>query len=276
MKFVRITGKSVADFYGDGGLMLAGSLSYFTMMALVPFCMFLLALFGYFLGHDPAFYKFFLNKLSNLFPSVTGEITHDILNLISSGRVRRFSLVLYGLLSYQVFASLEKSLNIIFKVKQKRHFLLSLLLSLAVITLVMALLILSFVASSLLPLLKVIKPYVPVLKIGKLTALTIAYLVPFVLVLFTVTAVYVLMPKTKVKLQNAFKGAFFTTLLLEIAKHLFTWYVASITDLGKIYGSLSAVIVFLLWMFYSSSIFLIGAEIVHNLGNTAQARGKKR
>jgi uncharacterized BrkB/YihY/UPF0761 family membrane protein len=32
----------------------------------------------------------------------------------------------------------------------------------------------------------------------------------------------------------------------------------------------------LLWMFYSSSIFLVGAEIVRNLGSGAQVRGKKR
>jgi membrane protein len=212
----------------------------------------------------------------NLFPAVTHEITSDILNLISSRALGRISLVLYGLLSYQVFASLENSLNVIFKVKQRRHIFLSVLLSLAMITLMIALLLLSFLAASLLPFLKVARPYFPALKIGKLTAFAIAYLVPFVLVLFSVTAVYVLIPKAKVKLTNALRGAFFTTLFLEIAKHLFTWYVVSITDLGKIYGPLSAFIVFLLWMFYSSSIFLIGAEIVHNLGNPVQARGKKR
>jgi membrane protein len=276
VRVVRIVGRSIADFYRDGGLMLAGSLSYFMMMALVPFCMFLLALFGYFLGHDPAFYHFFLNKLVNLFPSVTHEITGAILNLISSRTLRRISFVLYGLLSYQVFASLENSLNVIFKVKRRRHICLSVLLSLALITALIALLLLSFLAASLLPFLRVAKSYIPVLKIGKLTAFAIAYLVPFVLVLFAVTVVYVLMPKAKVRLVNALKGAFFTTLFLEIAKHLFTWYVVSITNLGKIYGSLSAVIVFLLWMYYSSSIFLIGAEIVHNLGTGAQVWGKKR
>jgi membrane protein len=276
VRFVRIIGKSLADFFGDGGLVLASSLSYFTMMALVPFCIFLLAVFGYFLGHHPAFYNFFLNKLVNLFPSVTHDVTKDILQLVSSRALRRISFILYGLLSYQVFASLEHSLNTIFKVKQKRHFFLSVLLSLAVITLMIILLLLSFVAASLLPFLKVIKPYVPVLRIGKLTAFAIAYIVPFVLVLFTVTSVYTLFPRAKVRLGNALRGALFTTILLEIAKHLFTWYVVSITDLGKIYGPLTAFVVFLLWMFYSSSIFLVGAEIVHNLGSGIQVRGKKR
>ncbi len=276
MKFFRIIGRSIADFFSDGGLMLASSLSYFAMMALVPFCMFTLALFGYFLGQHPPVYHFFFDKLVGLFPTATREITNDILHLISSKTLRRVSFVLYGLLSYQVFGSLENSLNVIFKVKKKRGILLSVLLSVAVVTLIIVLLLLSFVAASVLPLLRVAAPYFPGLKIGTLTAFALSYVGPFVVVLFTVTSVYILLPKTKVALQNAFKGACFTAILLEIAKHLFTWYVVSIAQLGKIYGPLTAFIVFLLWMFYSSSIFLIGAEIVHNLGGPAHARGKKR
>jgi len=37
---------------------------------------------------------------------------------------------------------------------------------------------------------------------------------------------------------------------------------------GAIYGSLTAIVTFLMWLFYSSSIFLVGAELVHNLGNS--------
>lgn len=276
MNFFRIVSKSMGDFFRDGGLTLASSLSYFSMMALVPFCMFTLALFGYFLGQHPTVYHFFFDKLVSLFPTATREITNDILHLISSKALRRLSLILYGLLSYQVFASLEHSLNIIFKVKKRRSILFSLLLSVAVVTLIIVLLLLSFIAASVLPLLNAVFPYFPGLKIGRLTAFALAYVAPFVVVLFTVTCVYILLPKTKVRLQNAFSGACFTAILLEIAKHLFTWYVVSIAQLGKIYGPLTAFIVFLLWMFYSSSIFLIGAEIVHNLGGPAKARGKKQ
>lgn len=276
MRHARIVFKSVADFFSDGGLTLASSLSYFAMMALVPFCMFTLALFGYFLGQHPSVYNFFFNKLIDLFPAATKDITNDILHLISSKVLRRLSLVLYGLLSYQFFASLENSLNVIFKVKKKRGILLSVLLSVAVVTLIIVLLLLSFFAASLLPLLKIISPYLPALKIGKLAAFALSYLAPFVVVLLTVTGVYMLLPKARVRLTDAFKGACFTAVLLEIAKHLFTWYVVSISQLGRIYGPLTAVIVFLLWMFYSSSIFLIGAEIVHNLGAPGKARGKRQ
>ena len=51
----------------------------------------------------------------------------------------------------------------------------------------------------------------------------------------------------------------------KIAKHIFTWYVGTVIVYGTIYGPLTAFIVFLLWVFYSSCIFLVGAEIVHSL-----------
>ena len=253
--------------------MFAASMSYFTMMALVPFCLFVVTLLGYLLGHYPEFYKFFLTRLVNMFPAATQEITQDISKLISLKGIGKLGIVLYGLLSYQVFASYEAALNAIFKVQKKRKLIFSLLISLTVVTLIIALLMISFAATTLAPLLKALSPLLPGLKIGKLTQFIIRFVLPFILVLFTVTMLYILIPKAKVRFRNSFRGAIFTALFLEIAKHLFTWYVSSVAQLGKIYGPLTAVISFLLWVYYSSSIFLIGAEIVHNSDNAMKKRG---
>lgn len=266
MRFLRVLGKSAVDFYRDGGLMLAGSMSYFIVTALVPFCMFLMTILGYFLGHYPQFYAFVVGRLTSLFPSVTAGITQEIVKLISYKGIGKIGILLYGFLSYQVFASIENSLNTVFKVKQKRNIACSVLISLMVVTSIIVLLIFSFGAASAIPLLNVLKPYLPDLKIGRVTAFIIQFVLPFVLVMVTVTLVYKLLPRAKVRLSDAVRGAFFTALFLELAKHLFTWYVVSIIHFGKIYGPMTAFILFLLWMFYSSCIFLIGAELVHNLG----------
>jgi len=271
MRILKVVGKSFVDFFRDDGLMLAGAMSYFSMMALVPFCLFLITLFGYFLGHYPEFYNFFLAKLVDFFPDVTHDITDEILKLISYKGLGQFSLVLYGLLSYQVFASLENSLNVIFKIKKKRNFFFSILVSLLVVTLIIALLITSFAATSIIPLLKTYKAFGISLKIGKIKEVIIRFVLPFILVLFTVNMMYMLIPRVRIRFANAFKGAFFTTIFLEIAKHVFTWYVGAVAQFGKIYGPLTAFVVFLLWVFYSSSIFLIGAEVVRNLGGSKKA-----
>lgn len=272
MRHVRIIGRSVIDFFRDDGLMFAASMSYFTMMAIVPFCLFVATLFGYLLGHYPEFYNFFLRRLVSFFPEVTNKIIQDIAKLISYKGIGKVGLVLYGLLSYRAFASYEAALNAIFKVKTKRRFIFSVLISLSVVTLIIALVMLSFAATSIVPLLKALSPFLPGLKIGKITQFIIRFIVPFVLVLLVVTMLYILIPNTRVSFFHSFRGAMFTTIFLEIAKHIFTWYVSSVVGLGKIYGPLTAIISFLLWVYYSSSIFLIGAEIVHNSG-TAKKNG---
>ena len=247
--------------------MLAGSISYFTMMAIVPFWLFLVTIFGYLLGHYQGFYQFLSNKLIDFFPTITSGITRELGKLIALKGIGTFSIVLYGILSYQVFSSLENALNVVFKVIKKRNFFWSIILSLIIITSIIIIILISFMTTSLIPLLKVLKPVFPQLRIGIITSFLIGYVVPFFIVLFTLTMLYILLPKSKIRISHAFNGALFTTIFLEIAKHIFTYYVGTIVQFGTIYGSLTAFVVFLLWVFYSSCIFLVGAEVVHNQGN---------
>jgi len=63
-------------------------------------------------------------------------------------------------------------------------------------------------------------------------------------------------------------GALVTAFILEAGKHLFTFYaLIKVSQLGMVYGSLTAVVLFLLWIFFGACVFLFGAEIVHNLEN---------
>jgi membrane protein len=266
MKYLKIIIRSIVDFFRDGGIMLAASISYFTMMSLVPFCLLLVSIFGYFLGHYHELYQFLSSKLITLFPSITSEITKELEKLIDFKVIGTFSLVLYGILSYQFFSSMENALNVVFKVKKGRHFFWSLILSFIFITIIIIIILVSFTASSFIPLLKTLKSIFPELRISIIMGFIIGYVVPFFIVLFSLTALYILLPKSKVKTSHAFVGAFFTTIFLEVAKHLFTWYVGTIAKFGTIYGPLTTFVVFLLWVYYSSCIFLIGAEIVHHQG----------
>lgn len=266
-RYIRIIFRSLIDFFRDGGLMLAGSMSYFSVMAIVPFCLFLVTIFGYFLGQNLEFYQFFVSKLTGFFPKITHEITEELRRIITYKGLGKLTLILYGFLSFQLFSSLESALNTIFKIKNKRPFLLSLILSLIIVTLIIAFLLISFGASSTIPMLKTLKEIFPGLKIGKITGFLIRFVVPLVLVFLTVMSLYLLLPRKKIRFSHASSGALFTAVFLEAAKHAFTIYVGNVVRLGTIYGPLSAFVMFLLWVFYSSCIFLIGAEMVRNLGN---------
>ena len=265
MIFSKVLLKSFFDFFRDGGLMLAGSLSYFSMMAIVPFCLFLVTIFGYFLGEEKTFYQFLSARLTSYLPEVTRGITEELGRIISYKGLGKLSLALYGLLSYQLFSSLEVATNVIFKVKVKRSFIVSVILSLVFVTAVIAFFLLSFGATSMISLLEPIQELFPGLKIGKVTVFFIRFVIPFFIMFVTVAMLYTLLPKKWVTFRHALYGALFTAVFLETAKHLFTLYVVNVFRLGTIYGPLSAFVIFLLWVFYSACIFLIGAEVVHNL-----------
>jgi membrane protein len=262
---MKILLRSFVDFLKDGGLMLAGSISYFSMMAFFPFCLFLVTIFGYFLGEQKEFYQFFLSKLINFFPKVTSEVTEELKMIVTHKGIGKLTLLLYGFLSYQLFSSMESAINVIFRVKVKRSFFVSVILSLFVVTLISFFFLVSFSASSSISMLVPLKELFPVLRISRVTGIFIGFVIPFVLMFLTVTTVYILLPKKRVGLVQACSGALFTATFLEVAKHLFTFYVRHVFELGTIYGPLSAFVIFLLWVYYSSCIFLIGAKVVYNL-----------
>jgi membrane protein len=171
----------------------------------------------------------------------------------------------YGILSYQLYSSLESALNVVFKIKDKRSFISHFFISLFLITLLIAFLLLSFGASSAISVLNTLRGDLPGLEIRTITAFIIKYIVPFILVFVTIATLYIILPKKKIRWRNAMAGALIAAIFLETAKHIFTFYVVKVVKFGAIYGPLSAFIIFLLWGFYSSCIFLIGAETVHKL-----------
>jgi len=264
---MKIIIKSVTDFFKDDGPLLAGSISYFFVMALIPFSFFIIAIFGYFLGENREFYDFLLKKLLNLFPKATYSITKELGNIITFKRIGLFTLLIYGIFSYQLYSAVERALNIIFKVTVKRSFLISILLSISLVTMIIILLLISFGATSVISMIKFLDQFFPGLVISRIAGFLIAFVIPLFLIILTTTVLYILLPKRRVLFSHALLGGLFTAVFIESAKHIFTFYVASkLYRLGAVYGPISAFITFLMWVFYAVSIFLIGAEVVHNLG----------
>ena len=277
---LRIIFRSVRDFFRDEGIMLASYISYAFIMAIAPFCLFVAAAFGYLLGEDEQFYRFLAERLSALFPKVTVEITEELRKLITFTELGKWSLLLYGFLAFQLFAALQSSIDMVFKVTRRSTLLRSFFFSLVVMTLIILLLLAAFVFSSIIPILGVVKKFLswegfqapweslqaPWLEPGAVLTFVLKYIVPFLIMLSVAVILYVVLPRKSVKLKNAFYGGLFTAVMSEAAKRVFTFYVGSVAGFGTIYGSLTAFVVFLLWVFYSSAIFLIGGEITNNLG----------
>lgn len=76
---------------------------------------------------------------------------------------------------------------------------------------------------------------------------------------------YYFLPRVKMKIREALPGTFFTTMIWMIITLVFSMYVNNFSSFSWILGSLGGIFLFLIWIFWSCIIFLIGARINYHL-----------
>ncbi|MGB9620695.1 MAG: YihY/virulence factor BrkB family protein, partial [Armatimonadota bacterium] len=86
------------------------------------------------------------------------------------------------------------------------------------------------------------------------------YLVPLAGTVLAFTLMYKFLPYTRVPLRSAFFGGLFAGLLWEAAKIAFSFYLSGYASYGKIYGSLTGVVVLMIWINFSAVVAILGAE----------------
>ena len=86
-------------------------------------------------------------------------------------------------------------------------------------------------------------------------------LLPFLLVIAAFTFVYMLVPNTRVKIRSAFYGAVIAGVIWQVSGILFTSFVGGSTSYTAIYSGFAILLVFMIWLYLSWVILLIGASI---------------
>lgn len=87
-----------------------------------------------------------------------------------------------------------------------------------------------------------------------------AALAPALVSVLVFSLIYRTMPSAPVTWRDVWPAALVAGLVWEGAKQLFTWYAGNFARYNLVYGSLGAVIAFLLWSYFSAIILLLGAE----------------
>src|SRR5207245_910940 len=86
-------------------------------------------------------------------------------------------------------------------------------------------------------------------------------LVPFVLTCAAFTLLYYFVPNRVVKPRHALIGGLVAALVFEIMKRSFALYIAKIPTYALVYGAFAVIPVFLLWVYFSWVVIVIGALI---------------
>jgi membrane protein len=160
-----------------------------------------------------------------------------------------------------VFAELQGALNVIWKAEPKAITVSYLLrvraLSIGLVAATGFLLLVSLLASAALA---ALWAWTGGLLPAAATLLgVLGFLISFVLTTALFAAIYKVLPDRRLEWRDVIVGAVGTALLFNIGKALIGWYIGG-SGMAKSYGAAGALVVVLLWVYYSAQIFLLGAE----------------
>lgn len=257
--WLRAYGRHLIEhFRQDRCFEAAGALSYTTLLALVPLMAVVIGVISAF----PVF-DYGINQLQDFiffnFVPAAGDVIREYLDQFverSAGLTGAGTVFLVAT-AILLMSTIEKSLNRIWRVDRPRRPTNRLIVYWAVLTLGPLLLGASVGLTSVLSALPMLAPeFVR----GWLQSAILA-LTPFVVALLAFTLIFLIVPNRRVRWHHALAGAVFSALAFELSKRGFVFYISNFPTYERLYGALAAVPIFLVWIYMSWVVILLGASV---------------
>ncbi len=164
-------------------------------------------------------------------------------------------------LSSLLISAFRSALNEIYSIKSRHIFILyrfkDMLLTLVLTVLI---LIYSYAVPIVTYSIDSITYLLPEVFTGFLTSVLLtlfSLLTSFLLIYF----IYRWVPNQRIPRKPRVFATTLTVFMIEISRYVFAWYISSVTDYGKFYGAYAVIVSIAVWVYYSSLIILLSAEL---------------
>jgi membrane protein len=261
---VKLVKDTVLAFIDDEALSRGAAIAFYAVTSIAPVLLIVIAIAGLAFGHDAA-----ENAVKGQLSALMGDQTADVVqNAVAnaSGKSSGILATLIGIATLiatasGVFGEMQSALNAIWKVQPSGTTLSRLVraraASLGLVAALGFLLMVSLVVSAGLTAfgnyLNSLFPF------GALVLSILNVAVSLLLISLLFAAIYKVLPDRHLQWRDVILGAVVTAVLFTIGKALIGWYIGS-SAVASTYGAAGALIVLLLWVYYSAQIFLLGAE----------------
>lgn len=239
---------------------IAAELTITSLLALVPLTAVVFTLLA-FIPHFQELGEQLQTLLFNYFVPETGNIVRDYVNefVVKTKSLTFAGSIMLIATALLMMKTIESSFNKIWHIKTSRLFWQRLLAYFAVLLLGPILLGGSLLITSYIQSLPIISDMLTEYHQG------ITFWLPLIMISLAFGIMFFVIPNRKIVPINALYAGFITAVLFELAKLAFTYFVASFSTYQLIFGALASIPLFLIWIYLSWSILLLGAEICHAL-----------
>ena len=263
--WLSLSEKAVNKWFDDRAATMGAAIAYYTVFSLAPMLVMVIAVAGLAFGRQAAEGALF-GELADLVGPESAAAVQAMLRSVSDTRSGIFATAVgIGTLiiaATAVLGELQSALNLIWKAPPSGglglwHVIKSRLVSLSVILVIGFLLLVSLVISTALA---AFSDYLDWMLPGLATILDIVHLTlsfAFTTILFAM--IFKILPDKPVEWEEVWLGAAVAALLFTVGKHLISLYIGS-SNMASTYGAAGAVIIILVWVYYSVQILLLGAE----------------
>jgi len=271
--------RAVRDFASDSGTIYAAAITYYLLLSIFPLLVISVAVIGL-LARDAGFQERTVDQITSVLPSSTGvrEQVEEIVAGIArprSGVVGLFALLGGFWTASGVFGALRKALNNAFDVPMKRSYFHGRLYDLAS---VFAVVILAIASAALTATLALVRSFFSRWFDGMLSTIgwgLVYFFLPMVLSFIFFLLLYRLIPNHTLHWRDLTVGALVAAFGFELAKALFTLYLATVASYNEVYGALGSLIALLVFVYIVANITIFGAEIASELAKDRVARRTK-
>ncbi|MHA1600593.1 MAG: YihY family inner membrane protein [Alphaproteobacteria bacterium] len=270
----RFLGYTGARFLADGCPRQAAGLSYVSLLAIVPLLAIGMAIFAGF----PTFATMRADVqgliLRNMLPDMESQVSDQLTAFIeNASNMTGPGLVGLGVTAILLLSNINGALNAIWRVAEPRPFVMRVMVYWMLLTLGPLLIGASLSVSSY------AFAAVQWLDVAQVTELRIfSRLVATVLAMLGFGLIYFVVPNRSIHPGHALAGGLVAAVLLETLKAGFGLYLRHFPSYQLVYGAVSTIPIFLVWMYLSWAVILLGAETAAALPEwrAARARGRRK
>jgi membrane protein len=246
----------------DRVILVAAGVTFYSLLAIFPAIAALVAIYGLFA--DPSKIAAHVDSLSGVLPGGALETIRNQMNLVASQGSSKLGvtfLIGFAVSLWSANAGIKSifdALNLVYNEPEKRGLVGLNLVSLAFTIAAIVFVLLAIGCIAALPAISTNQlqgPTALIVQIGRWPVL-------FVVVAFGLALVYRFGPsRRKPQWRWVSWGTALASVAWIVVSILFSWYAQNFGSYNKTYGSLAAVIVFMVWIWLSTAVILIGAEL---------------
>ncbi|MBQ9236045.1 MAG: YihY family inner membrane protein [Alphaproteobacteria bacterium] len=250
----------------DNILRVASSLSYTSLIALVPFIAIGLAIFSAFPVFSDMREQLQETLIHNLVPSIGHEVSAYLNDFVSAtAKLTAVGVIGIAVTAVLLLSTIENSFNYIFKVYKPRSIKTKITLYWTIITLGPLLYGAGFSLRGYFFALQKIMP-------EDFGANRLLAFLPTLFTLLALMMVYILVPNKKVRFWNAFWGAFSALIGFYVMRKFFGTFIASSMTYTTLYGAMAAIPLLLVWLYFNWAVVIFGAAVTAALDEYSEEK----